>query len=211
MKVGLYFGTFNPIHIGHLVIANYMATHTDLDEIWLIVSPQNPLKEKSTLLDDHHRLDMAFMAVENNDFVKVSNIEFSLAKPSYTTLTLTYLQEKYPENIFSLIMGEDNIRTFHKWKNYQEIINNHQLYVYPRVEIIEDVNSNIINKSPLTNLTKEEQKKITFCNKAPIMKISASAIRESIKANKSVRYLIPDKLIKYIDDMNFYKKQNNEF
>lgn len=206
IKIGLYFGTFNPIHIGHLVIANYMATHTDLDEIWLIVSPQNPMKEKNTLLDDHHRLDMAFMAVENNDFIKVSNVEFNLPKPSFTIHTLTYLQEKYPEHHFSLIMGEDNIRTFHKWKNYQEIISNHHLYVYPRVEIIEDANSNIMNKTPLTNLTKEEQSKITFCDDAPIMKISASAIRNSIKAKKSVKYLIPDNVIQYIDEMNFYKK-----
>ena len=206
MKIGLYFGTFNPIHIGHLVIANYMATHTDLDEIWLIVSPQNPMKEKSTLLDDHHRLDMAFMAVENNDFIKVSNVEFNLPKPSYTIHTLTYLQEKYPEHHFSLIMGEDNIRTYHKWKNYKEIISNHKLYVYPRVEIIEDANSNIMNKTPLTNLTKEEQSKITFCDDAPIMKISASAIRNSIKVKKSVKYLIPDNVIQYIDEMNFYKK-----
>ncbi len=206
MKIGLYFGTFNPIHIGHLVIANYMATHTDLDEVWLIVSPQNPLKEKSTLLPDHHRLDMAYMAIENNHIIKVSNVEFSLPKPSYTINTLAYLEEKNPHDEFSLIMGEDNIRTLHKWKNYKEIIANHHLYIYPRVEIIENNNANTLNKTPLTNLTEVEQKNITFCDDAPIMKISASSIRESIKENKSVRYLISDNVIKYIDEMNFYKK-----
>ena len=133
MKVGLYFGTFNPIHVGHLIIANYMTQYADLDQVWIIVSPQNPLKQKNTLLADYHRLALVRAAIEDNPKLTVSDIEFHLPIPSYTATTLTYLKEKYPEKEFSLIMGEDNLRTFHKWFNHEMILENHQIYVYPRV------------------------------------------------------------------------------
>ena len=128
MKIGLYFGSFNPIHVGHLIIANYMAQNSELDEIWLVVSPHNPLKQKSNLLADHHRLAMVNIAIEGNQLLKSSDIEFKLQQPNYTVKTLAYLKEKYPQNNFSLIMGEDNIRTFHKWYNYEEILDNHKVY-----------------------------------------------------------------------------------
>ena len=132
MNIGLYFGTFNPVHVGHLIIANYMVEFTDLDQVWLVVTPQNPLKKKSTLLEDYHRYAMVELAVEDNDKLKASNIEFNLPQPSYTINTLTYIKEKYPKHQFSLIMGEDNLRTLHHWKNHEQIIEEHKIYVYPR-------------------------------------------------------------------------------
>lgn len=133
MKIGLYFGTFNPIHVGHLVIANYMAEYTDLDQVWMVVTPQNPLKDKSTLLADFHRLALVKVAIDDNTKLRASDIEFNLPKPSYTMTTLTYLKEKHPNYSFALIMGEDNLRTFHKWFNHEVILKNHSFYVYPRV------------------------------------------------------------------------------
>lgn len=200
MKVGLYFGTYNPIHIGHLIIANYMANYTNLDQVWLVVSPQNPLKKKSTLLEDYHRLAMVEIAVEDNDKLKASNIEFKLPQPSYTSNTLAYLIDKYPKIDFSLIMGEDNLRTFHKWKNYEEILNNHSIYVYPRT-LTEQEEHNDSNESTYFN----EHPNVVMCN-APIMKISASFIRKAIKDKKDVKYLLPEKVLTYLTEMNFYKK-----
>lgn len=201
MKVGLYFGTFNPIHVGHLVIANYLADHTDLDEVWLVVSPHNPLKKKSTLLDDIHRLAIVKEAIEDNDKLRASDVEFKLPKPSYTATTLTYLEEKHPNNTFSLIMGEDNLRTFHKWYNHETIIANYQFFVYPRV-LTEQEEQNVDSKEQ-NNF--KNHPNVTFCSDAPIMKISASFIRKAIKEGKDVRYLLTDPVIKYIDEMNFYK------
>ncbi len=133
MKVGLYFGTYNPIHVGHLIIANHIVDYTDLDQVWLVVSPQNPFKTKASLLEDYHRLALVNIAIEGNSNLKSSNIEFDLPKPSYTIDTLTYIQEKHPEHDFSIIMGEDNLRSFHKWKNYQQILENFNVFVYPSV------------------------------------------------------------------------------
>ena len=133
MKIGLYFGTFNPIHIGHLIIANHMAEYSDLDQIWMVVTPHNPLKKKSTLLDDSHRLQMVHLATEDFPKIKPSDIEFKLSQPNYTINTLAHLQEKYPNYEFSLIMGEDNLKSLHKWKNYEVILEHHQIYVYPRI------------------------------------------------------------------------------
>jgi nicotinate-nucleotide adenylyltransferase len=205
MKIGLYFGTFNPIHIGHLVIANYMVEYTDLDEVWLVVSPQNPLKNKSTLLSDIHRLAIVRVAIEDNPKLKACDIEFKLPKPSYTATTLAYLAEKYPKNEFSLIMGEDNLRTLHKWFNYEVILKNYSFYVYPRV-LTEQEEIDV-------NKTIEEQKvnefgklpNVHICNEAPIMKISATFIRNAIKQGKDIRYLLTEPVRKYIDEMNFYK------
>lgn len=199
MKVGLYFGTYNPIHVGHLIIANYMVDHTDLDEVWLVVSPQNPLKIKSTLLQDYHRLAIVRIAVEGNPKLKASDIEFDLPKPSYTSDTLAYIGERYPDHHFSLIMGEDNLRTFHKWKNYEEILNNHHIYVYPRV-LTEQEKSDKPSQAALIN-----HANITICD-APVMKISASFIRQSIREKKDVQYLLTEPVFNYVTEMHFYEK-----
>ncbi|MGB0402492.1 MAG: nicotinate (nicotinamide) nucleotide adenylyltransferase [Salibacteraceae bacterium] len=201
MKVGLYFGTFNPIHVGHLVIANHMAQYAGLDEVWLVVTPRNPMKLKDSLLPDYHRYELVHRAIEDNYKLRASDIEFKLEKPSYTANTLVYLEEKYPNNEFALIMGEDNLRTFHKWKNHENILANHRLIVYPRV------------------LTEQEEAQVTSHNgnflhdhphvqmvEAPVMKISASFIRRAIKEGKDVRYLLSEPVWAYIDEMNFYKK-----
>lgn len=191
-KIGLFFGTFNPIHIGHLIIANHMAEFSDLDEIWLVVTPHNPHKKKSSLLENHHRFEMVYKACEEYDRLKPSKIEFDLPQPNYTVNTLAYLQEKYPEYEFCLIMGEDNLKSFHKWKNFEVIIQNHQLYVYPRIS-----GGTVENKF-------KEHPKITRVA-APRMEISATFIRQSIKEGKNIKPLLPPQVWEYIDLMNFYK------
>src|SRR5210317_1333913 len=142
MKVGLFFGSFNPVHIGHMIIANFMATQTDLDEVWMVVSPQNPLKPKSTLAKDYDRLHLVNLAIGDNDKLRVSNIEFALPKPSYTVDTLAYLQEKYPSKTFALIMGGDNLTTIHKWKNYEILLRDYDIYLYKRPKY--DVNPDLL-------------------------------------------------------------------
>jgi len=197
-KIGLYFGTFNPIHVGHLIIANYMADYTELDEVWFVVSPQNPLKKKETLLKDHHRLSLVRIALEDNTKLMASNIEFDLPIPSYTINTLVHLKEKYETYEFHLIMGEDNLRSFHKWKNQEEIINNHKIFVYPRVLTEQEMEDNTIEFSSFNHSN------VIRCQ-APIMKISSSFIRKAIKNGKDVRYLLTPEVFKYVDEMNFYK------
>ena len=179
MKVGLYFGSFNPIHIGHLIIANYMAEYTDFDQVWLVVSPQNPHKKKVSLLEDYHRLTLVNIAVESNDKLHACDIEFKLPQPSYTITTLVYLKEKYPQHDFSLLMGEDNLRSFHKWFNYEEIIDNHQLFIYPRVYTEQE-----IPKKEEALVSVKNHKNVIFCKDVPIMKISSSFIRHAIKTKK---------------------------
>ena len=196
MKIGLYFGTFNPIHVGHLIIANHMAEHADLDQVWMVVTPHNPLKKKSTLLADHHRLEMVFLATENFPKIKPSDIEFKLSQPNYTVNTLVHLEEKYPEHMFSLIMGEDNLRSFHKWKNYEAILSHHEIYVYPRLDATADTTENILFKN---------HPKIHLID-APIVEISSTSIRDHIKKGKNVLPLLPPKVWEYIDHNNFYKK-----
>ena len=198
MKIGLYFGTFNPIHIGHLIIANHMAEHADLDQIWMVVTPHNPLKKKDTLLKDAIRLELVYLATENYPKIKPSDIEFKLPQPSYTVNTLAYIQEKYPNNDFSLIMGEDNLKSFHKWKNYEVILQNHDIYVYPRLDA----------KSTLVEVKKdtlENHSKIHFID-APVVEISATFIREAIKKNINIQPLLPIKVWEYIDHNNLYRK-----
>ena len=197
-KIGLYFGTFNPIHVGHLIIANYMADYTELDEVWLVVSPQNPLKKKETLLKDHHRLSLVRIALEDNTKLMASNIEFDLPIPSYTINTLVHLKEKHETYEFHLIMGEDNLRSFHKWKNQEEIINNHKIFVYPRILTEQEMEDNTIEFSSFNHSN------VIRCQ-APIMKISSSFIRKAIKNGKDVRYLLTPEVFKYVDEMNFYK------
>jgi nicotinate-nucleotide adenylyltransferase len=193
MKIGLYFGTFNPIHVGHLIIANHMAEHADLDQVWMVVTPHNPLKKKSTLLDDYHRLQMVHLATENFPKIKPSDIEFKLAQPNYTVNTLVHLQEKYPDHEFSLIMGEDNLKSFHKWKNYEAILEHHTIYVYPRIS------------EEIENLTFKNHPKIHLID-APVVEISSTFIRDNIKKGKNVQPLLPLKVWEYIDHNNFYRK-----
>lgn len=191
MKVGLFFGSFNPIHVGHMVLANYMLEFTDLDKIWFIISPHNPLKNKSSLLDELHRLQMVRIATEDNNKLKASDVEFKLSQPSYTVHTLTYLKEKYPKTEFALIMGADNLAGFHKWKNYGEILKYHELYVYPRKD------------SSGKDLIK--YKNVKFVD-APVIEISSTMIRSAIKEKKDVRYFVPEVVWKYIKEMHFYEK-----
>ncbi|WBL22177.1 nicotinate (nicotinamide) nucleotide adenylyltransferase [Zunongwangia sp. HRR-M8] len=191
-KIGLFFGTFNPIHIGHVIIANHMAEFSDLDEVWLVVTPHNPHKKKSTLLNNHNRLDMVFMACEEFEHLQPSDVEFRLEQPNYTVKTLAHLQEKYPTNEFCLIMGEDNLKTFHKWKNYEVILENHSLYVYPRK-----------SGGRVENQFKDHPK-ITRVD-APVIEISATFIRDSINEGKFIKPMLPPKVWEYVIHNNFYK------
>lgn len=191
MKIGLFFGSFNPIHIGHLVIANHMVEFTDLDEVWFVVSPHNPHKRKTSLLNDYHRLEMVRLAIGENYKLRASDIEFSLPQPSYTIDTLTYISEKYPEYHFSLIMGMDNLQTFHKWKNYENILENYELYVYPRIGSDEGQ----FVHHPKVNIVKD----------VPIMQISATFIRNAIKNGKNVAPLLYPAVWHFLDKNNFYR------
>ncbi len=191
-KIGLYFGTFNPIHIGHLAIANHIAEFSDLDEVWMVVTPHNPFKKKSSLLDNHHRYEMVYRATESYPKLKPSDVEFKLPQPNYTVNTLVHLQEQYPKYQFSLIMGEDNLKSFHKWKNYEIILENHHIYVYPRIA------------EGVLKTQFEDHPKIHQVD-APIMEISSTFIRKTIALGKNVRPLLPHKVWQYIDEMNFYK------
>ena len=193
MKIGLYFGTYNPIHIGHLIIANHLAEFTDLDQIWMVVTPHNPLKKKATLLDDHHRLQMVYLATENFPKIKPSDIEFKLTQPNYTVNTLSHLQDKYPNHEFSLIMGEDNLKTLHKWKNYEVILENHDIFVYPRIS--EEAENSELKSHPKVHIID-----------APVVEISSTFIRNNIKNGKNIQPLLPSKVWEYIDHNNFYKK-----
>jgi len=192
MKVGLFFGSFNPIHIGHLVIANHLVEYSDLDQVWFVVTPHNPFKKKSTLLDNYQRLEMVYRATKDYTKIKPCDIEFNLPQPNYTINTLVHLQEKYPKHEFALIMGEDNLKSFHKWKNYELILENHNIYVYPRVP----------ENTEETELSKH--KKVHHIN-APIMELSSTFIRNAVKEGKNVQPMLPQYVWEYLDEMNFYK------
>ena len=189
-RTALFFGSFNPIHVGHLIIANTMLQHEGIDEVWIVVSPQNPLKERSTLLADHHRLQMVQRAIDDNYRLRVCDIEMHLPIPSYTVVTLTALGEKYPEREFSLIMGGDNLATFDRWRNYQHIIENHKIYVYPRPGY---------KNCPLAS-----HPNVTVVD-VPMMDISSSFIRHQIAEGKDVRYLLTEPVYKYLTEMHFYE------
>jgi len=191
-KVGLYFGTFNPIHAGHLIIANYMVEFSELSEVWMVVTPHNPFKKKSSLLDNHHRLEMVYRACEDYPNLKPSDIEFSLPQPNYTVNTLVQLEEKYPDLEFALIMGEDNLKSFHKWKNYEVILERYSIFVYPRIS------EGIVENEFLKN------DKITRVP-APIIELSSTFIRKAVQEGKNIRPMLPEKVWKYLDEMNFYK------
>src|SRR5699024_8132453 len=188
-KIGLFFGSFNPIHIGHLILANYMANHTDLDEVWLVVSPQNPLKKSKGLADMYDRLEMAHLGIGDSEKLRASDIEFQLSKPSYTVNTLVYLEEKYPEYAFSLIMGGDNLRNLHKWKNYEILLRDHEIYVYPRP----GYDPGKFAEHPSVHLTD-----------TPHMEIFSTFIRTSLKNGISIRYFVPDAVIDFIESKGLY-------
>lgn len=191
MKVGLFFGSFNPVHIGHMVLANYMLAFTDLQQVWFVVSPQNPLKEKAGLLSQNQRLHMVNLAIGDHPHLKSSNIEFGLPQPSYTIHTLVRLKEKYPSHTFSLMMGADNLQTFHKWKNYEEILSHYSLYVYPRPGF----DGGQLKEHPQVVMTS-----------APVMEVSSTFIREAIRSKKDVSFFVPPAVWQYMDEMNFYRK-----
>ena len=187
MKIGLYFGSFNPIHVGHLIIANHFQQFTDLDQVWLVVSPQNPLKKKNSLANEYDRLEMVELAIKDYPNLRVSNIEFTLPKPSYTIDTLVYLKEKYTEHDFSLIMGSDNLDGISKWKNADILMRDYKLYVYPRPGYSQNEN--------LDNVEMVE---------APLMEISSTFIRNSIKEGKNIKPMLPPKVWEYLDGSNLY-------
>ncbi len=191
-KIGLYFGTFNPIHIGHLTIANYMVEFGGLHEVWFVVTPHNPLKKKSTLLDDVHRLAMVRIAVEDFPKLKASNIEFDLPQPNYTVHTLAHLEERYPGEKFCLILGEDNLKSLPKWKNYEVILDRYELYIYPRISAGE-VNTSLLNHPHIHRID------------SPIMELSSTFIRKAIKEGKNIRPMLPQNVWEYLDEMNFYR------
>ena len=201
MKVGLYFGSFNPIHIGHLIIGNYMVDVTGLDQVWFVVSPQNPLKDKKTLLTDYHRLALVKEAVDDNPKLRASDVEFGLEQPNYTVKTLAILAEKYPNHEFSLLMGEDNLRTLHKWYNYEYLLTHYRILVYPRAATIQEKENREVQQNDLYR-----HPNIELLHDAPVMNISSSYIRKAIEKGKDVRYLLTDRVLKYVDEMGFYKK-----
>ncbi|MBL4663415.1 MAG: nicotinate-nucleotide adenylyltransferase [Flavobacteriaceae bacterium] len=191
-KIGLYFGTFNPIHVGHLTIANYLVEFSDLDEVWMVVTPHNPHKKKKTLLDDIHRLTMVRVALEDYPKLKASNIEFDLPQPNYTVNTLAHMEETYPNQQFCLIMGEDNLKSLHKWKNYEVILERYFIYVYPRISEGKVEHQFVAHE------------KITKVN-APIMELSSTFIRKAISEGKNIRPMLPQNVWEYLDEMNFYR------
>ena len=190
MKVGLFFGSFNPVHTGHMIISNQIVSLTDIDQVWMVVSPHNPLKKKSSLANDFDRLHLVNLAIGDNTLIKASNIEFSLSKPSYTIDTLTYLSEKYPEYEFVLIMGADNLTTLHKWKNHEQILARYQIYVYQRPGI-----------NPETNFTNS---RIRILDQFPLLDISSTYIRQCIRKRISIQYLVPDAVFEYLEGSNMY-------
>ncbi|MBN1598693.1 MAG: nicotinate-nucleotide adenylyltransferase [Bacteroidales bacterium] len=191
MNVGLFFGSFNPVHIGHMALANYFVEFTNIDQLWFIVSPHNPLKNKKSLISDQLRLEMVELAIDHDERFTASDIEFRMPKPSYTIDTLTYLSEKHPKNNFILLMGADGLNSFHKWKNNDQIIRQYHRYIYPR------------RLSNTEEVLRHEN--ITLLDNAPQIEISSSFIRKAIKENKDIRYFLPVKVSEFIERLNLYK------
>lgn len=191
MKIGLFFGSFNPIHTGHLIIANYMANFTDLDKVWLVVSPQNPLKKYGDLINTYDRLEMAKLATDDSQNISVSDVELKLPQPSYTIDTLVHLHEKYPQHEFAIIMGSDNLATLHKWKNFKLLLRDYKIYVYPRPGY---ENAEYASHPSVT---------ITM---TPLMELSATFIRKALAEKKDVRYFVPDKVLDFIESKSLYSR-----
>jgi nicotinate-nucleotide adenylyltransferase len=191
MKIGLYFGSFNPVHIGHLIIANHIINNTDLKKIWFVISPQNPLKLSKTLLNEYQRLHLVRLAIEDDNNLKASDIEFTLPRPSYTIDTLTYLREKYPQHQFAIIMGSDSFQNIYKWKNYQQLIDNNKIIIFkrPGFEI------------------KKTYPSLIILDNAPLLDISSTTIRNLINNGKSIRYLVPDKVREEIENCGYFKSK----
>lgn len=189
-KIGLFFGSFNPVHTGHMIIANYMATQTDLSEVWMVVSPHNPLKAKQSLARDYDRLHLVRLAIGDNTLLKASDIEFKLPQPSYTIDTLAHLRDKHPEKKFALIMGSDTLQSLPKWKNYELILRDYDLYVYRR--------------PTYEAVALETHERVRFFD-VPLMQISASYVRQCIKDGKSIEYLVPDKVFDYLSSSALYR------
>ncbi len=189
--IGLFFGSFNPVHVGHMIIANYMVEYSGLDQIWMVVSPQNPFKEKKSLASEYDRLHLVQLAIGDMPSIRASDIEFTLQQPSYTIDTLIYLNEKYPDHTFSLIMGGDNLGSFHKWKNHEKILNNHRIYIYRRPSY--DV-------GPLA-----DHKQVTMLD-APLLELSSSYIRQQLRDKKSIKYLVPQSVYEYLMEGNLYRE-----
>jgi len=191
MKIGLYFGSFNPVHNGHLIIAKHVINNTDLKQVWMVISPQNPLKKPNSLLNKYDRLNMVQSALEGETKIKASTIEFNLPSPSFTIDTLAYLKEKHKQHQFSIIMGSDSFTNIKKWKNYEMIIKNYEIYIYQRTGYpIQNIEETIVNKLD-----------------APLIEISSSSIRKIIKEGKSIRYLVPDVVDQQIKENKYYKKK----
>ena len=191
MKIGLYFGSFNPVHIGHLIIASHAVNETDLNQVWFVVSPQNPFKQSSSLLNEYHRLHLIKSAIEGENNLRASNVEFALPRPSFTVDTLAYLKEKFPTYDFSLLMGSDGFKNLDKWKNFENIIKNHPIYIYKR---------------PGFEITETHGAKINILETAPLLEISSTKIRELIKKRKSIRFLVPDVVKNEIELAGYYRK-----
>lgn len=191
MNIGLYFGSFNPIHTGHLIIANHIHEHTDLDKIWFVVSPQNPLKKSNTLLNEYDRLHLVELAIEGNNNFRASNIEFSLPKPSYTVQTLAFLSEKFPNETFTVIMGSDSFQNIERWKNHEAILKHFRIIVYKR---------------PGHEIDPDRLTENIHVLDAPLLEISATYIRQCVQEKKSIRYLVPDTVNEYIQGNNLYQK-----
>lgn len=190
MKVGLFFGSFNPVHVAHLIIANHVLNETDIEKLWFVVSPQNPFKSGNSLLNEYHRLHMVRLATEDDNRIKASDIEFGLPKPSYTVNTMTYLAEKHPEHEFCIIIGSDSFQNLSKWKNYEVLLKNHSFYIYKRPGFE-------VTATPGASL---------FMLDAPLLDLSATRIRKNIKEGKSVRYMVPDKVLEEIERGGYYRK-----
>lgn len=190
MQIGLYFGSFNPIHHGHLIIANHVYQHTSLQQIWFVVTPQNPFKQNHQLLNEYQRLHLVQLAIDGEDHLRASDIEFKLPKPSYTIDTLTYLSEKYPQHQFSIVLGGDSFQNLKKWKNGDLILRDYPIYVYgrPGFEIV----------------TPNDAKQVTILD-APLLELSSTRIRQAIRDKKSIRYLVPDSVMQEIDLNNYYR------
>jgi len=192
MRIGLYFGSFNPVHNGHLIIANFITQHTDLEQVWLVISPQNPLKKQGNLLNEYHRLYLVQSSIDEEPALKASDIEFRLPKPSFTIDTLTYLEEKFPFHEFSVIMGSDSFQNLTEWKNFRQLLDKYAIYVYVRPGY------------PAEN--PHEKSRVSFLN-APLLEISSTYIRKTIREGKSIRYLVPDKVKNEIEQNGYYKNQ----
>ncbi len=192
-QTALFFGSFNPVHVGHLIIADFIQGLDDISEVWMVISPHNPFKEKKSLAKDYDRLEMMHLAIGDHPKLRASDIEFSLPKPSYTVDTLAYITEKYPEREFALVMGGDNLKSFHRWKNYEMILRNHQIYVYARPGYETDA----FQDHPSIHILE-----------APLLSISASHIRQRIKEGKSIRYLVREDVREFILSKRLYQETN---